>query len=234
MRVALIGCGKLKASAPSPARDLYTSDLFRLQLRYAVAVAERVFILSAKHGLLEPAQVVAPYEHRLQRGERAGWGRRVAERLAALCPGPLSIVGLAGQEYLEAIPLLVGWELVAPLAGMGVGERRRWLKEQAEAAEESTAEKQELAVRLAEVAKLSIADAARRLADAVRDFDDMYGETEDPETEMCVPGSVWSLWAALAVRAGVRPDVKAAGGGFLPAQGKAACSDLPLFEARRG
>jgi len=44
------------------ARDLFLLELFRRYRAYAIADADRWYILSAKHGLLDPDQVIAPYE----------------------------------------------------------------------------------------------------------------------------------------------------------------------------
>ena len=55
MRVALVSCVKSRRPEPAPARDLHTSPLFRAMRRYAESHADAWYILSAKHGLVEPA-----------------------------------------------------------------------------------------------------------------------------------------------------------------------------------
>jgi len=65
-------CGAAKAAAPAPASELYVSATFRHYLAAALAEAEatrqdlghdvEVLILSAKHGLLGLAEMVAPYD----------------------------------------------------------------------------------------------------------------------------------------------------------------------------
>lgn len=50
MRVALVSCVKTKRDTPHPAKDLYTSPLFKGLRRYAEAHADTWFILSAEFG----------------------------------------------------------------------------------------------------------------------------------------------------------------------------------------
>jgi hypothetical protein len=65
MRVGLVACVATKAKEPSPARDLYVSPLFRGRRRYVERSCERWFILSARHGLLEPERLLEPYDDAL-------------------------------------------------------------------------------------------------------------------------------------------------------------------------
>jgi hypothetical protein len=62
MRIGLVGCVKGKRTAPAPARDLYTSALFRGRRRWVEARCDRWYVLSALHGLVAPEQVLAPYD----------------------------------------------------------------------------------------------------------------------------------------------------------------------------
>lgn len=63
MKIALIPCSKLKTDCPCPARELYApSRLFSLSYQYARLNADKVCILSAKYGLVEESDVIAPYD----------------------------------------------------------------------------------------------------------------------------------------------------------------------------
>lgn len=135
-RVALVGCGKEKRSGPSRARDLYTGALFRSALAYAEVNFRHVFIASALHGLVELDRPLEPYDVTLRdfcAFGRAEWGALVALALAERfdTQKPLEIVVLAGRDYAEPIrwqlvdfPL---WDLVEPMSGLGIGERKQWL-----------------------------------------------------------------------------------------------------------
>lgn len=133
MRIGLVGCGKKKLDRAAPARELYTGPLFRAALRYAEAMCDRVFVLSAKHGLLDIDTVVEPYDLRLpglSKEDRRAWSSFVAGQLVgeALCdPDPIEVVALAGRDYCAALSLPDGWTLTEPLFGLQVGERLRWL-----------------------------------------------------------------------------------------------------------
>ena len=63
-KVVLIGCGKRKLPNKSKATDLYIGDLFKKS--WALAEKEfpkaKKFILSAKHHLLDPEEVIDPYD----------------------------------------------------------------------------------------------------------------------------------------------------------------------------
>lgn len=65
----MVACSAEKLDTTSPAADLYTGSMFRIAWSAATAEAEasggRVLILSALHGLLDPATLVAPYDCKL-------------------------------------------------------------------------------------------------------------------------------------------------------------------------
>src|SRR5688500_18134199 len=106
MRVALVSCVKSKLNRPAPAKDLYTSPLFRALRTYAESHADAWYILSAEHGLVHPDQVLAPYErtvNRLDRAERLQWAEKVRLDLASRLPAGADVVILAGGRYREGL-----------------------------------------------------------------------------------------------------------------------------------
>jgi len=83
-RVLLLGCVKLKHERPLPARDLYRSPLWVRRRAYAEARGYPWLILSAKHGLVDPARRIAPYDlalSDLRAAARRRWGERVVGAL---------------------------------------------------------------------------------------------------------------------------------------------------------
>ena len=134
MRIALVSCVKQKLDHPAPARDLYTSLLFRGLRHHAEANSDSWFILSAEHGLLHPDTIVAPYERTLNlmaATDRSMWASRVLEQLGKLAPAPTSILMLAGLRYRERlVPVLLarGISVDIPLAGLRLGQQLQWLK----------------------------------------------------------------------------------------------------------
>ena len=132
-RVALVSCVKSKQLRSARAADLYTSPLFLGFRAYAEAVADEWFILSAKHGLLAPGDVVAPYEMTLNKAgvaERRRWAERVQEQLLEVLTPGSDVVILAGQRYREhLVPFLreLGHSVAIPLEGLQMGQQLQWL-----------------------------------------------------------------------------------------------------------
>src|SRR6266508_6085183 len=62
VKLYLVSCVSEKRSAPSAARDLYVSSLFRKARAFVEAQHAPWFILSAEHGLVHPDTVIAPYD----------------------------------------------------------------------------------------------------------------------------------------------------------------------------
>ena len=57
--IALIACSCKKIGGADQAQYLYNSNLFKLSFRYAQQRgAQRIYILSAKHGLLDPNEIL--------------------------------------------------------------------------------------------------------------------------------------------------------------------------------
>lgn len=130
MKIVLVGCGKAKSAHAAPARDLYTSPLFHLARSYAELNADRWFVLSAKHGLVEPSAVLEPYDLELCElvaEDKRAWAYRVAAELREVVRSGDEVILLAGVEYAAGPKLVEGVRLVEPLAGLQIGERLRWL-----------------------------------------------------------------------------------------------------------
>ena len=70
MRIALISCSKEKKNYPCPAHELYSaSNLFSLSYQYAKKYADKIYILSAKYGLVAEDCILMFYQ--LRRGSLA-------------------------------------------------------------------------------------------------------------------------------------------------------------------
>jgi hypothetical protein len=86
------------------------------------------------HGVVEPAEVIAPYERTLNDmpvWERREWAAAVNRRLLAVLSPGASVTILAGKKYREFVePFLRehGFEVHAPLAHMGIGKQIQWLQ----------------------------------------------------------------------------------------------------------
>ena len=82
----LLGCSSEKLPGRAAARDLYASPRFQRRRRYAEASAKPWAIVSAKHGLVDPNELIDPYNlslDALSDAERATWAAGVAAALEA-------------------------------------------------------------------------------------------------------------------------------------------------------
>lgn len=132
--VAFVACAKTKASAPALAATLYTSPLYRKSLLAALDRTRSVFILSAKHGLLNLGDRIAPYEQTLKTmsaPQRAAWGVDLKEALSnRLKPGDRALF-YSGADYvapLEAIVRGMGCRIELPLGRLSLGARLQQLR----------------------------------------------------------------------------------------------------------
>ena len=135
MSVYLVACGKTKRGSRSLAKDLYTSTLFKFARSLAEREGDRWFILSARHGLVDPEGELDPYNQSLVtagRAERRAWAVRVylqALRVGAQQWGGVTfLAGSAYQEPLGALLAQLGLVVEDPMKGLGVGKRLQWMK----------------------------------------------------------------------------------------------------------
>lgn len=132
--VVVLGCVKTKQRGPSKARDLYTSSLFRKRRTYAVASGRPWVIFSAKHGILDPDDVIETYDvalAKLPAAERREKGAQAAQQLERKFG---SLHGMtfeihAGDAYVSSLrqPLEArGAILIYPLEGLSFGQQLQW------------------------------------------------------------------------------------------------------------
>ncbi len=125
----LVACVKTKQSRPAPARDLYISNWFVKARTCVERSGQSWYILSAKYGLVEPNELIEPYEKTLKKmraDDRRAWARGVIEALEPRLIDVKSVVFLAGQNYRECIvPALHrrGIAVSVPMEGLGFYEQ---------------------------------------------------------------------------------------------------------------
>ena len=134
-KVAMVACVKAKRDEPSPASRLYESTWFRKARAYAETKADTWRILSAKHGVLDPREVIAPYDtslHDFPASKRREWADGVVKSLDRLLDSGDEVIILAGRRYREYLtgPLRErGCEVSVPMEGLGIGEQLQFLSE---------------------------------------------------------------------------------------------------------
>ena len=123
----------MKLDRPARAEDLYRSPWFVKARAYVKSLGASWRILSAKHGLVDPGDVIEPYELTLNEvpaAERRSWAGRVLESLTRLVGRGDKVVLLAGERYRQFLfPGLrdMGVHVEVPMHGLGIGEQLRWL-----------------------------------------------------------------------------------------------------------
>lgn len=133
-KIVLISCVSKKLPHRAKAKDLYISDLFVKSLAYAHALQpDRIFVLSAKYGLVDIEQELDPYEltlNTMRAAEIRRWAEIVEEqmRMNGIDFDNDEIVFLAGEKYRKYLMPSFGKASV-PMKGLRIGEQLRFLSE---------------------------------------------------------------------------------------------------------
>ena len=133
MKIVFIACAAKKLKKSARAKELYISPLFKLNWQYANKLKpDRIYILSAKFGLVRPNAMLKPYNVTLNSqsaARRKTWARKVAEQLRREKINFIKdkAIFLAGSNYYRYLaPLFKNSQL--PLKGKGVGKQLKYLK----------------------------------------------------------------------------------------------------------
>lgn len=134
MEIGLISCTKSKKDGKSQPKELYMeSQLFRKKRKYAEKHHDKWYILSAKHGLLDPeGPPIEPYEDTLSGakiGRKREWSKKVFKEMKKKDILDDELVFHAGKDYYSCIVPLLDEEDVAyriPTSGLGIGEKLAW------------------------------------------------------------------------------------------------------------
>jgi hypothetical protein len=127
----LIACSQSKLDRAAPARALYTGQAFKLAIKAAEAANADILILSALHGVIEPDDIIAPYNcylGGLPTIERVIWATITAAQLRPYKDRHAVI--LAGKHYAAACSDFTNKR--EPLKGLGIGQQLSLLKNAAE------------------------------------------------------------------------------------------------------
>jgi hypothetical protein len=138
-KIGLVGCVKSKRGSAAPAADLYTSALFHGRRRWVEASCSHWYILSAKHGLVVPAEMLEPYDETLTtKGgrERRAWADRVLAQLRQVLGdiGRYDFEIHAGASYtshgLQSGLASAGARVTLPTEGLSLGRQLAFYKRQ--------------------------------------------------------------------------------------------------------
>ena len=138
MKVVLISCVSKKLNCQASAKDMYISPLFKLNLQYSKLLSpDKVFVLSAKYGLIKLDDKIKPYDmtlNNMSNEEIKLWAGKVIEKLKnEIDLEKDEVVFLAGKKYRKhLIPHIKNYK--APMKNLGIGKQLRFLKEKVNAA----------------------------------------------------------------------------------------------------
>lgn len=124
--IVVIQCGKAKLDRPAPARDLYISQPFRMARAAVERDGRPWLILSARHGLVSPDHLLAPYDRTLN---SRGHKELLARWIAGHNP-PRRVESWCGRNYADVLRW-AGVALTDPLEGLRIGERLAWFRDHA-------------------------------------------------------------------------------------------------------
>ena len=132
-KIVLISCASKKLHRPAKAQNLYISPLFQYNLKFAQSFhPDKMFILSAKYGLLHPRKIIKPYEKTLNKMSSPKikeWAKGVIKQLKRVGDFKKDkFIFLAGEKYRRyLLPYLISFEI--PLEGLSIGRQLKYLKE---------------------------------------------------------------------------------------------------------
>ena len=132
-KIVLISCVSKKLDRKSKSRDLYISPLFRYALKYAKSLnPDKIFILSAKYGLVGLDDEIEPYDltlNKMKSDEIKIWANNVLKQLARESDlNNDEFVFLAGENYRKYLVSYIE-KYNVPLQGLGIGKQLKFLKE---------------------------------------------------------------------------------------------------------
>jgi hypothetical protein len=132
-KIVLLSCVSKKLDKKAKAEEMYVSPLFKYSLGFAkMQKPDKIFILSAKYGLLSLDEEVEPYNETLitmNKTQRKEWAEKVLKKLRKETNMQEDLfVFLAGERYREFIlPHIKKFEI--PMKGLGIGRQLKFLKD---------------------------------------------------------------------------------------------------------
>lgn len=140
IHVVLISCTKAKFNELMPAKDLYAASAwFRSAWAYARSRATNpmfdIYILSAKHGLVNPTRPLEPYDYQMPTRivPRLNWAIKVRTALRCIyADRKVCFWLIAGKHYRDPLAGLLNeaeeWRTMEPMARIpGIQAQRDWL-----------------------------------------------------------------------------------------------------------
>ncbi len=131
--ILLLSCVSKKLAHKAKAKDLYISPLFKMNFQFSQSFnPDKIFILSAKYGLIDIDTEIEPYDTTLnlmRSPEKKEWAHNVLQNLRNIADlNKDTFIFLAGENYRKyLIPHIKNYTI--PLQGLGIGKQLHYLKE---------------------------------------------------------------------------------------------------------
>jgi hypothetical protein len=131
--LVIIPCGGKKRDVSKTRADrLYVGPYFRACLDYAETLtsAERIYILSALHGLIRRDKVIGPYDVKMGDHNSVPLAVVASDAIELDLVDEPRVIALGGRAYTSVVKKV--WpHAETPLDGVGgLGMQLRWMKEQ--------------------------------------------------------------------------------------------------------
>lgn len=125
--VCIVSCCEEKRPEPTWAENLYVSESFFLSRRFAEAQFDAWMVFSAKHGLLNPGDVVAPYDQHISNlSEQAR--KELVSKLATAQTRDTTFTSLCVPEYNRVLEMAKITSTAAPTSTMAKSAKHAALK----------------------------------------------------------------------------------------------------------
>jgi len=131
-KIVLISCVSKKLSHKAKAKDIYASPLFKMNLKFAESLnPDKIFILSAKFGLIDLDKEIEPYNktlNKMKSAEKRDWANNVLHDLRKIADlDKDEFIFLAGENYRKyLIPHIKNYKI--PLKSLSIGRQLQYLK----------------------------------------------------------------------------------------------------------
>lgn len=127
-----LSCVKTKLDKKAYVKDMYISPLFKFSLAYArtLTVDDKIFVLSAKYGLLKLDDIISPYEKSLnefKEKERKIWAYNTFRQIEKIVDLNEEAIFLCGMNYRKYI-ITKFKNASVPLKGLMLGEQLQFYK----------------------------------------------------------------------------------------------------------
>jgi cytoplasmic iron level regulating protein YaaA (DUF328/UPF0246 family) len=134
-KVAIISCVSKKKKGSYPAKELYDSPLFKYAYKYAKKECDKIFIISAKYGLIGENDIISDYDlsvKQMKKRQKMIWADTVNKQIQAKITEPVVLQIHAGREYTEYLlyPLSGRYPIELILDGYMIGQRLQWYKKE--------------------------------------------------------------------------------------------------------